>query len=114
MKLPQSFRNWTSLTGATIALISLFMIVFLFVISVIFDQGGGSYLGIVMFIILPVFMIFGLILIPIGMVTKLRKDKGKDIEIEKKWPYIDFNYYRHRNAFIIFSVGTTTLGSWII
>jgi hypothetical protein len=106
MKLPQTFRNWTSLAGATIALISFSMIVFLFIISVLFERGGGSYLGLFIYIVLPVILVIGLILIPIGMLSKLRKARKKEIVEEKKWPYIDFNNFRHRNAFIVFAVGT--------
>jgi hypothetical protein len=106
MKLPQSFRNWTSLAGATIALISFSMIVFLFVISVLFERGGGSYLGLFIYIVLPVILVLGLLIIPIGMLIKLRKARRKEVVVVKKWPYIDFNNFRHRNAFIIFAVGT--------
>jgi hypothetical protein len=45
-KLLSSSYNWLSLAGATIALISLFMIIFLFSISTIFSA-GNSYLGLV-------------------------------------------------------------------
>ena len=66
LKLPTSVYNWTSITGAVIAVISLFMIVFLFAISYFLDR-GGSYLGLVIYIVLPAFLIVGLILIPIEM-----------------------------------------------
>lgn len=104
LKLPQSAYNWISLIGATIASISFFMIVFLFAISTIFGS-GGSYLGLVIYIILPAFLIAGLILIPIGMVWK-RKRIEKYGNGEKKLPYIDLNDERHRNAATIFIVGT--------
>lgn len=106
MKLPRSFYNWTSLVGAIIALISLFMIVFLLAVSVFLGE-GSSYLGLVIYIVLPVFLILGLILIPIGMIIKLKRAKKGETEKPRKWPYIDFNYNRHRNAFMLFAVGTT-------
>ncbi len=104
LKLPESVYNWISLIGVTIASISFFMIVFLFVISSVFDR-GGSYLGLVIYIILPAFLVAGLILIPIGMVWKKRRitKHGKD---EKRLPFIDLNNERHRNAFTIFIIGT--------
>ena len=74
IKLPNSFYNWTSIIGATIALISLFLILFLFIISAIFNQ-GSSYIGVVMYMALPVLLVIGLVLIPIGMLVKLRKLK---------------------------------------
>lgn len=100
-KLPSSTYNWISLTGAVIALISLFMIVFLFAISYFLDR-GGSYLGLVIYILLPAFLIVGLVLIPIGMIKNLRKKKDPDI----KFLLIDLNQLSHRNAFMIFISGT--------
>lgn len=108
IKLPHSTQNWISLVGATIALISFFMIVFLFVISSIFGK-DNSYLGLVIYIALPAVLIFGLILIPIGMWKKIREEKKHLDKERQEWPVIDFNDIRHRNAFMIFSVGTSIL-----
>ena len=104
LKLPESVYNWISLIGATIASISFFMIVFLFVLSTFLNQ-GGSYIGLVIYIILPAFLIAGLILIPVGMFWKKKQIRkhGKD---DHKLPFIDLNNERHRNAFTIFIFGT--------
>ncbi len=104
MKLPESSYNWISLAGATIAIISFFMIVFLFVISSVLDR-GSSYLGLVIYIILPAFLVAGLILIPIGMFWKKKREE-KHGKSEKKLPFIDLNNERHRNAATIFIIGT--------
>ena len=101
LKLPSSAYNWISLSGLVIAIISLFMIVFLFAVSYFFDR-GGSYLGLVIYILLPVFLVLGLLLIPIGMLNNLRKSQDK----VKKLPFIDLNITSHRNAFFIFISGT--------
>ncbi|MFC2084583.1 NapC/NirT family cytochrome c [Bacteroidota bacterium] len=106
LKLPHSSQNWISLIGATIALISLFMIVFLFVIASVTGQ-GRSYLGLIVYIILPAFLVMGLILIPIGMFVKIQYDKKRKFVIKSDWPQINLNNVRHRNAFFIFSIGTT-------
>jgi len=108
LKLPASTHNWLSLTGLMIAVISLFMITFLFVISTIFLE-GGSYLGLVIYIVLPVFMITGLIIIPIGMLITVKKSGYKDKNQKENWPKIDLNELGHRNAFFIFIIGTTLL-----
>lgn len=105
IRLPNSFYNWTSIIGTTIALISLFMIVFLFILSTLFDQ-GSSYIGVVIYIALPTLLVIGLILIPIGMISRLKKIKAGTAGSEKRWPLIDFNDHRHRNAFMIFSIGS--------
>lgn len=108
IRLPHSTRNWLSIAGATIALISFFMIVFLFAVSAFLDH-GGSYLGLIIYIVLPAFLIAGLILIPIGMFLKKRRMKKSGEEEELKYPKIDLNDTRQRNAFKIFAIGTMFL-----
>ena len=103
-KLPSSSYNWISLSGAVVALISLFMIIFLFAISY-FSGQGGSYLGLVIYIILPAFLIGGLILIPVGMLKNFNKHKDE----EKRLPFIDLNRIDHRNAFLIFISGESEI-----
>lgn len=103
--LPKNIYNWISLIGITIALISLFMIGFLAVISVFFDQ-GGSYLGLFMWIVLPVFLVIGLVLIPIGMYRTHKRDKKNNTLKNKMWPSIDLNIAKVRNAAIIFIFGS--------
>ena len=105
-KLPKSVYNWISIIGSVVALISLFMIIFLFSVSVAFDQ-GGSYLGLVIYIILPGFLVLGLILIPIGMYFHTRKLKSEKEDAKSDWPVVDLNIQSHRNAFTIFAIGST-------
>lgn len=106
LHLPTSSYNWISLIGATIALISLFMIIFLFVISTFFLE-GGSYIGLVVYILLPAILFTGLILIPLGMLRTVRRQRKAGEMMAFGWPVVDLNNDRHRNAFMIFSVGTT-------
>jgi hypothetical protein len=104
IKLPRSTYNWISLIGATIALISFAMIVFLFVVSVLIEE-GRPYLGIVIYMVLPACLIIGLLLIPMGMFIKVMK--GKELKDRgEKWPLINLNDIRQRTAFLIFSIGT--------
>lgn len=105
MKLPQFFNNWLSLIGAVIAIISLFMIGFLFVVSVFLNE-GSYYLGLFTYIILPVFLIIGLILIPIGLVRKIKRDRKHKVTPGRKWPAVDINNPKHRRAAIIFGTGS--------
>lgn len=105
LKLPITSYNWISLIGATIAIISFFMIVFLFVVSVFLEE-GRTYLGLVIYIVLPVILIAGLLLIPVGMYIKSKKLKKPEAERDR-WPIFDLNNLRHRNAFYIFLIGTS-------
>lgn len=118
MKLPRSSYNWISLSGAIVALFSLFMIVFLFIVSTLFGE-GSSYLGLFVFIVLPAFLVLGLLIIPLGMLIKIRRDKRSgSIREPGKWPEINLNISRHRNAALIFGAGSivfllfTALGSY--
>ena len=99
LKLPHSTQNWISIIGVMIALISLFMIVFLVVITSIFEE-QASYIGLIIYIMLPSVMIMGLLLIPVGMIVtnrKLRQQKEKTPQKED-WPKLDLNNLRHRNG----------------
>ncbi|WP_209319669.1 cytochrome c3 family protein [Ancylomarina longa] len=118
MKLPKSFYNWTSILGASIAVLTFFLIVFFFVISVIFNQ-GSSYMGLITYIVLPSLLVLGMILIPIGMLIQIRNKNKQIFLIEgKKWPKVDLNDQHHRNAFTLFVVVSflflffTSIGSY--
>jgi nitrate/TMAO reductase-like tetraheme cytochrome c subunit len=106
MKLPSSLYNWTSVIGAVLAIISLFMIVFLMFVS-IFVEVTSSYLGIVIYIIFPIFLILGLILIPVGMARRRRRMRRVDEAGLPRWPRVDLNLKQHRNAFTIFVISST-------
>ncbi len=117
MKLPQSTKNWLSIIGAIIAGVNFFLIVILFIISTIFDK-GNSNIGLYIYVILPGFLVLGLILIPIGMIGERRRIVKSGDKGIRKLPFIDLNDPRHRNAFVIFTVTTiiilflSTLGSF--
>ena len=109
MKLPSSIKNWVSITGAVLAVFNLASILSLFVLNVFFGF-GGSYIGLFIYIVLPGFMIVGLLLIPIGM--RINRKRARKAEKEGRvlnWPVIDFNNIAVRNASVIFIVGTVFL-----
>ena len=105
MKLPPSSKNWLTIIGSIIAVINLILIFLLFVISTIFDKGSTN-LGLFIYIVLPGFMIFGLLLIPVGMLRKRRRSLKSGYPESGRYPLIDLNDPRHRNAFIIFTIST--------
>jgi hypothetical protein len=117
MKLPPSSKNWLTIIGSIIAGMNLILILLLFVISTIFNKANTN-LGLFIYIILPGFMILGLILIPAGMIRERKKAGKKDVRESKKLPRIDLNDPSHRNAFIIFTITTivvlvlSTMGSF--
>ncbi len=109
MKLPSSIKNWISIGGAVLAIFNLVSIAVLALLTTFFDF-GGSYIGLFIYIILPVFMVGGLILIPIGMrINRVKARKARQEGKELDWPVVDFNNPSTRNAAIIFSVGSIFL-----
>lgn len=109
MKLPKSYYNIVSFVGTVIALIALFLILFLMIIGFLYAD-TSSYLGLFTYIIVPGFLIIGLMLIPIGMVIERKRRKKRELEYLKKgWPIIDLNISKYRNAVAVFGVGTTIL-----
>jgi hypothetical protein len=117
MKLPSSSKNWLTIIGSIIAGINLLLIVILFFISSILDKGNTS-LGLFIYIILPGFMLLGLLAIPAGMLRERRRMRKDSDQKESRLPRIDLNDPRHRNAFFIFTIATiiilflSTLGSF--
>lgn len=105
MKLPPTSKNWITIIGSIIAVINLLLIILLFIFSTIFEKNSTN-LGLFIYIILPGFLILGLIMIPVGMILARKRVKSSS-EIEKKLlPVVDLNNPRHRNAFVIFTVTT--------
>ena len=117
MKLPPSSKNWLTIIGSIIAIINLALIIVLFIISTIFNKANTN-LGLFIYIILPGFLIFGLLLIPVGMFRERKRVRRSGVLETARLPRIDLNDPRHRNAFIIFTVTTiiilflSTLGSF--
>lgn len=118
MKLPKSFYSWTTIAGAVLSSISFLLIVFTLAISFLAPSGSGNYLGLFTYIILPVFLVIGLALIPIGTVRKMKRDKIREVKREAKFPIVNLNDPSQRRAVFIFIIGTaifllfTGLGSY--
>ena len=104
---PESAYNPITFTGAAIALVSFGLILFLMLLEAL-SPTQKPYMGIIVYVILPAFLIAGLILIAVGMIRRSRRLKsGKDKEF--KFPKIDFNDKRNRTAFVVFFIGTILL-----
>ncbi len=109
MKLPKSYYNLISFIGTIIAGISLFMILTFSIVGYLYES-TSSYVGLFTYIIIPGFLVVGLIIIPIGMIIEIKRRKKRELEyIKKGWPVIDLNISKYRNAILIFSVGTIVL-----
>jgi thiosulfate reductase cytochrome b subunit len=105
---PIVFYNPITMTGVLVAAISLVTIVFLMVLEFFSTEVQNPYIGIVTFIILPSFLIGGLILIAFGAIREnrrlLRLKEGR-----KALPIIDLNNPRYQIATLVFTTGTFLL-----
>ena len=104
---PPSFYNPITLIGAAIAVINFGLILFLMILEA-FTSNPKPYMGIIAFVILPGFLIIGLILIAFGIIREHRRERQGKIR-GAHFPVIDLNNPRHRSALTFFSVGTILL-----
>lgn len=101
MKLPKTLNNWISITGFLMAVNSLIIIAILFVHSMMVEH-TNPYNGIFTYIVFPLFLILGMIMIPIGMLIARKRLKRGD----KPWPVLDLNLPKQRRGLIFVSIVT--------
>jgi len=107
-RFSDNFYNSITYCGVVLSVLVLVCEVFLFAID-IFVRPASVYLGIITYILLPPFLIIGLILIPIGA---RRKQHRVHDGLEKKHPkhiVIDPTSPTHQNAVLVFMIGTAIL-----
>lgn len=104
--LPKSyFQNWVSVIGGILSTFLFATILFLFVLDVLAKE-VNPYLGAITYLILPGFLIFGLVLIPLGALRERRRRLKRGYV--RRFPHIDFNNPTHqRIAFT--TIGVCTL-----
>ena len=66
LSLKNALRNYLSLFGLALAAVSLVNIVFLFLVDMVSKQ-ASPYIGIFAYMVMPAFLVLGLVLVPIGM-----------------------------------------------
>jgi nitrate/TMAO reductase-like tetraheme cytochrome c subunit len=104
-KTPRLIHNWLSTAGATIAGISVMVILFFLILGIL-SARINPYVGILIYIVLPSLLVLGMILIPAGMFIEWRKRQRTGLITYQKWPDIDLNNSRQRKAAMIFLFGT--------
>jgi hypothetical protein len=101
---PKSFYNLTTLIGTAIAVISIGIILFMMLLEAT-SENPSPYMGIIAFVIIPVFLIIGLLLIPFGIMREHRRERlGKPHGLHL--PQVDMNNPRHRAAITTLGLGT--------
>lgn len=101
MRLRALFRNTISIIGAALAVISFANIIFLFLVDVT-SQRPSPYIGIMAYMVMPAFLIVGLLLIAGGMLLERRRRSHLAPGEIPKLPRIDFNNPAQRSSFAFF------------
>lgn len=104
-RLPNSAYNWTSVVGAMLAIASLSIMLILFLIDW-FVHESTVYMGLIIYIFMPVFLVAGLVLIAIGMHFERRRQLRGDAARFTGEIRLDLRQETHRNAALVFILGT--------
>jgi len=108
---PSLLRNWLSMTGLVLVSGSLFSLFFLFLLELM-TGGRNPYVGILMFVVAPAFLVLGLLVTGIGAWRERRK-LGQSVGLI---PPVVVNLSRPRDrrimaAFIVGSLGFLLLSA---
>jgi nitrate/TMAO reductase-like tetraheme cytochrome c subunit len=91
-----------------IAILAFIIFVFLLVLEIFTSAGEAPYAGLVIFVAVPTVLLCGLAIIPLGMLMESRRlRRGGPARL--RFPVIDFNDPHHRNAALVFVVGSILL-----
>jgi nitrate/TMAO reductase-like tetraheme cytochrome c subunit len=94
-------RNPVSLIGAALAATSLATIAFLFFVNFV-SVRPSPYIGVLLFMVAPAFLILGLLLILLGLLLERRRRRKGKPGVIPRFPRIDLNLPAQRNAFTFF------------
>src|ERR1044072_9041675 len=97
---PTLFRNYVSFAGALIVIAAVVSILLLFLIELT-QSSNNPYLGIITYVVLPAFLVFGLLVILIGMLIERRRRRRSPDSAIPPYPKVDLNEPRQRRFAII-------------
>jgi len=104
---PPSFYNIITLIGAAVSGVTFGLILFLILIETMAAQ-PKPYMGIVTFVVLPAFLLLGIVVMIFGIVREHHRAKiGKPHS--PRLPQIDLNNPRHRTAMVTVAIGGVLL-----
>jgi len=109
LSLPDAVRNPISVVGMTVATAAAWLFLALFLLE-IFGYFTNPYVGLLVFVVVPLVFVAGLLLIPFGIwVSARRRESGKP---ELDWPVIDLRQPHQRG--IVFGVLALTFVNVLI
>lgn len=97
---PTLFRNYVSFAGALIVIAAVVSILLLFLIELT-QSANNPYLGIITYVILPTFLVFGLVVILSGMLFERRRRRRSPDSLIPPYPKFDLNEPRQRRVAIV-------------
>src|SRR5689334_12787889 len=97
---PTLFRNYTSFAGALIVIAAVVSILLLFLIELT-EASNNPYLGIITYVILPAFLVLGLIVILTGMLFERRRRRRSPDSAIPPYPKVDLNDPRQRRVALV-------------
>jgi hypothetical protein len=98
-------NNWITILGVVITTGAGFTLVWSWFLEFANPHAVHPYVGIVLFMLLPMAFVAGLVLIPVGILLRLRKLRRQG-ETPAEWPKIDLASPRLRKV-LLFVVGAT-------
>jgi len=105
-------QNPVSLVGVALAT-SLFFTMVVFYIATSVGVAPNPYVGIVAFLVLPGIFLLGLVLIPLGMIRKRRREAREGV-LPLRYPDLDFNRPELRRVFSFVVLATGINGIVLI
>jgi hypothetical protein len=109
MRFPRLVHNRLSYLGVTIATLALVVFGFLVFLHTVTGAAQAPYAGLVIFVFVPAVLLFGLVLIPIGMFFQWRYWKRTGTVSIPRFPVIDLNDPAYRNATAVFVAGSVLI-----
>jgi NapC/NirT cytochrome c family, N-terminal region len=103
------YHNWISYAGTVLAVLAFISFVFLLMFHSLGGAVHAPYGGLVTFIVVPAFLILGLLFIPLGMVFEWWRWKRHKPPSIGAYPKIDLNLPRHRRVLGFISIVTLIL-----
>ena len=104
--LKSLLRNYLSLIGLALVAVSLANIIFLFLVDVVSTQ-PSPYIGIFAYMVMPAFLVLGLVLVPLGMCGE-RERRRRGLASLSRFPVLDLNSATQRGT-IAFFLSTVVL-----
>lgn len=109
MKLPAIAHNRLCYAGAAIAALALTAATFLVIFDTFVGRGEAPYSGIIVFVVLPAVMFFGVALSAVGMVSEWRHVRRTGAPSIKRLPVIDLNDTRQRTRLFLLTIAAGVL-----